>query len=77
MGPFSKCSFGVLKIEILGAFSKSTTRHLIVECEVVILWAFSMYQRPFVDLCFASKSFISVNWTILKDMQKIRTNSVN
>jgi len=34
-----------LKSGIFWAFSKNTTGHLIVECKVVILWAFSMGQK--------------------------------
>jgi len=66
-----------LKSAILGAFLKSTSEHLNVDREVIILWAFSMSQRLCVELCFAFQSFISFDWEIFKEMQKIRTNSVD
>jgi len=68
--PFSKYNFGILKSRILEAFSNSTIGHLIVECEVIILWAFSMGQSPYVDLYFASQSFISFNQKYSKRCKK-------
>jgi len=43
-------------VEFFGAFSKSTIEHLIVECGIFILWAFSKCPRLCLDLFLAPKA---------------------